>query len=50
MNDDSKNGTNLDDERIEYESVRTNTNEKYDNDEGGVDKGTSTNAQNMLQT
>ena len=37
MNDDSKNGTNLDDERIEYESVRTNTNEKYDDEKRWVD-------------
>jgi len=50
MNHDSKSVTTLDDERIGDESVRTNTNEKHDDEKRGVDIRTSTATQKMLQT
>ncbi len=50
MNHDSKSVATLDDERIGYESVRTNTNEKYDDEKGGVDIRTSTSTEKVLQT
>jgi len=46
----SKHVAILNDERIGDESVRTNTNVKYDDDKRGVDIRTSTATQKMLHT